>query len=167
MVNTFLPYSNYKKIAQVLDTKRLGKQRVEAKQVLNAIQKNTGWRNHPCAKMWKPYINSLKQYYNIMIDEWVKRGYVNNMKKAQIRAKKITKPWFVNNRTVNLSHQAMLVTKLPQHYKQYFKRIPKDYFKYSYVWPSNLTDEQIKQLKKNPTRAKKISLFAKKRVVKK
>lgn len=37
MVNTFLPYSNIKKSLKSLDWKRLGKQRVEAKQILGML----------------------------------------------------------------------------------------------------------------------------------
>ncbi len=38
MVNTFLPYSDFKLSAKVLDNKRLGKQRVEAQQIITLLQ---------------------------------------------------------------------------------------------------------------------------------
>jgi hypothetical protein len=41
MVNTFLPFSNFQKCAEVLDDKRLYKQIVECKQILNTILANT------------------------------------------------------------------------------------------------------------------------------
>jgi len=41
MVNTFLPYQNFRKIAKILDWKRLGKQRVEAKQIINILDNAT------------------------------------------------------------------------------------------------------------------------------
>ena len=37
-MQTFLPYPDFKKSASCLDYKRLGKQRVEGLQILNAIQ---------------------------------------------------------------------------------------------------------------------------------
>ena len=62
-MQTFLPYANYTKSAQVLDDKRLGKQRVEALQILKAIYlDNYGWKQHPCVKMWKDYPESLMMY---------------------------------------------------------------------------------------------------------
>ncbi len=53
-MQTFLPYPDFKRSAKVLDYRRLGKQRVEALQILKALQvENYGWRNHPIVKMWK------------------------------------------------------------------------------------------------------------------
>ncbi|KAL2642854.1 hypothetical protein R1flu_010441 [Riccia fluitans] len=39
-LNTFLPYSNFERSIHCLDNKRLGKQRVEAKQILNIISED-------------------------------------------------------------------------------------------------------------------------------
>ena len=52
-MQTFLPYDDFVKSAKVLDYRRLGKQRVEAMQLLKAISGQGGWRNHPAALMWK------------------------------------------------------------------------------------------------------------------
>lgn len=148
MVNTFIPYSNYKLIAKILDSKRLGKQRVEAMQILNILEgknRGTGWINHPVVKMWKGHTESLKQYYNEMVREWVRRGYRNTMKLYKIN--KPHKPWFVKCISVNLSHQASLLRKNPAYYKELFKCVPKKYLKYSYIWVGNLTIEQLKLLK--------------------
>ena len=78
-MQTFLPYSDFRKSLESLDNKRLGKQRVEAYQIISAITGRTrkdgkpykGWLNHPCSVMWKDYVNALKQYYNDCIDVWV------------------------------------------------------------------------------------------------
>ena len=64
MVNTFLPYSSFKKSVKSLDNKRLGKQRVEAKQILTALSNGGSWSNHPAALMWKGYEECLKLYIN-------------------------------------------------------------------------------------------------------
>jgi len=51
MVNTFLPHADFVKSAESLDNKRLGKQRVEAWQILQALRGNTkGWVNHPATR---------------------------------------------------------------------------------------------------------------------
>ena len=39
-MQTFLPYKSFERSVQVLDNKRLGKQRVEAFQILNVLQNN-------------------------------------------------------------------------------------------------------------------------------
>jgi hypothetical protein len=52
-VQTFLPYPDFRSTARVLDQRRLGKQRVEALQVLRGlIRPGYGWRHHPAVKMW-------------------------------------------------------------------------------------------------------------------
>ena len=78
-MQTFLPYSDFVNISKVLDYKRLGKQRVEARQILNTILNGGGWSNHPAIKMWRGYENALILYSNIMIKEWILRGYRNTM----------------------------------------------------------------------------------------
>ena len=54
-MQTFLPRESFIESNQSLDYRRLGKQRVEAKQILNVLLNRTetkGWRNHPITKMW-------------------------------------------------------------------------------------------------------------------
>ncbi len=57
-MQTFLPYSSFEKTAKVLDWRRLGKQRVEGMQIINAIGNPDakGWRNHPISIMWTAYV---------------------------------------------------------------------------------------------------------------
>lgn len=79
-MQTFLPNHSFVKSASLLDSKRLGKQRAEAKQILNALQgKSKGWRNHPATLMWYGYEPALRYYHDIMIAEWINRGYRNKM----------------------------------------------------------------------------------------
>src|SRR4051812_49870546 len=55
-MQTFLPYAGFTASAEVLDPKRLGKQRVETLQVLRGLTLPTyGWRHHPAVKMWRGY----------------------------------------------------------------------------------------------------------------
>ena len=42
-MQTFLPYADYTRTAKCLDRQRLGKQRVECKQILNALENGGGW----------------------------------------------------------------------------------------------------------------------------
>ena len=104
-MQTFLPYENFNETASVLDWKRLGKQRVEAMQIVNAIVKQTGWRHHPVVHMWTPYVPALKHYTNVMIEEWIKRGYNNTS--------------WLGNEKFHSSHRANLLRKDFLYYSQF------------------------------------------------
>jgi hypothetical protein len=59
-LQTFLPYLDFVACARVLDSRRLGKQRVEALQILRALLvPEYGWRHHPAVLMWKGYPEAL------------------------------------------------------------------------------------------------------------
>ena len=121
-MQTFLPYTDFKKIFKCLDYRRLGKQRVEAMQILNTLTNNTtkkGWKNHPAVKMWEGSEELLKLYMNLCIEEWIHRGYNNTMKFVNVDMKKIKYPvWFYWN-DIKLSHRANLIRKLPEYYSKF------------------------------------------------
>ena len=133
-MQTFLPYSNIEKSLKVLDSRRLGKQRVEAYQILNIILNRTnkkGWRNHPAVRMWKKYPNALKVYFNSAIKEWISRGYKNNMKLEKVRGKIVFPDWF-GNKKFHSSHKGNLLRKDKLFYSTFrWKESPE----LSYVWP--------------------------------
>ncbi|MBP0133773.1 MAG: MSMEG_6728 family protein [Nitrosarchaeum sp.] len=80
MVNTFLPFADFTKSAKALDYKRLGKQRVEAWQILRAsLGKTKGWVNHPITKMWRGHERALCDYGIAICKEWISRGYKDTM----------------------------------------------------------------------------------------
>jgi len=67
-MQTFLPYSSFIESVRCLDRQRLGKQRVEALQILNALNgKSKGWTNHPATKMWCGYEEALCLYKDLCI----------------------------------------------------------------------------------------------------
>jgi hypothetical protein len=77
-MQTFLPYPSFPKSAQCLDYRRLGKQRIETKQIwqtLMGVSKGKGWANHPAVLMWKGHEDALIWYGEIMCEEWIRRGY--------------------------------------------------------------------------------------------
>ena len=133
-MQTFLPYPDFEKSLRVLDSRRLGKQRVEAFQILNIILKRTktqGWKNHPAVKMWSKNPNALKLYLNISIKEWMKRGYKNNMNFEIVKGKVVMPKWFGNEK-FHSSHRANLLRKDKNHYSKFkWKESPE----MSYVWP--------------------------------
>lgn len=162
MVNTFLPYPTFQQCAEVLDNKRLGKQRVEAYQVIRILTgatKKLGWRNHPLTLLWKGNVDALKLYYNTIVEEWIKRGFKNNMKLYKI-SPYIEVPWFAKNININYSHQASLIRKYPEYYGKIFTP-PPVFLEYKYIWPKDLTDAQISELKSSASTVADISKYAK------
>jgi len=133
-MQTFLPYPDFVKSAQSLDYRRLGKQRVEALQVLRTITgQSTSWENHPTIKMWKGYENALAIYGLEVCIEWISRGYVDHLSENFINfinGKIILPPW-LGNEDFHRSHRANLVAKNPDFYIPIFGNIPFE----PYVWP--------------------------------
>src|SRR5919202_5503585 len=77
-VQTFLPYPDFAASAAALDNRRLGKQRVEALQVLRAVTRETyGWKHHPVVRMWMGYPEAVAAYGLAVCDEWVRRGWAD------------------------------------------------------------------------------------------
>jgi Pyrimidine dimer DNA glycosylase len=146
MVNTFLPYADFSKSASSLDVKRLGKQRLEARQIIRILTgevNSRGYRNHPATKMWKDNIDALKLYYNIIVKEWINRGYKNTMELYEIKNEsEITMPWWFGNQDFHYAHQASLVRKNETYYKDKFQP-PKKYLKKGYIWPKIIDGKQI------------------------
>ena len=129
-MQTFMPYHSYLQVAETLDYRRLGKQRVEAMQTHNQLTKGKGgYPHHPITKMWKGFESSLAEYTNIMITEWIARGYKNTMKyivccsdwkgKNHVECFHI-KPDWVYNGSLRLSHQSNLLRKDYEYYRHHF-----------------------------------------------
>ena len=120
-MQTFLPYKSFNESFKVLDYRRLGKQRVEAYQILNVLlgrTKTKGWVNHPATKMWKGYENALKQYHNECIEHWVARGYNNNMKFEKIEGD-IVYPHWLGDDVFHSAHRSNLLRKDKEFYSKY------------------------------------------------
>jgi len=133
-MQTFLPYESFEDSAKVLDWRRLGKQRVEGMQIINTIErpKSKGWANHPIVKMWRPYVPALKLYTNIIITEWISRGYNNNMEFYDID--NLIMPDWIGNEKFHASHRANLLRKDSEWYGQYqWDENPES----PYVWRDN------------------------------
>ena len=129
-MQTFLPYPDFEKSLQALDYRRLGKQRVEAFQILRAIRQGGGWSNHPATNMWRGHVNALKLYHNLCIDEWLQRGYQNRMKKMRITGPVCYPPWF-GREDFHAAHRSNLLRKDPEFYGRYGWLEPPDL---PYIW---------------------------------
>ena len=144
-MQTFLPYPSFRQTARILDRARLGKQRVEALQVLRAVQvPGYGWRHHPAAAMWRGYELALVAYGIEMCDEWIRQGHPDTvrpqllaafpnhlLRQRALRNRRLLPPW-LGNPQFHRSHQSALVRKDPQHYRPHFPAVPDDL---PYVWP--------------------------------
>lgn len=115
-----------------MDYRRLGKQRVEAMQLINIQEGRTKtWSNHPASRMWDGYVDALKSYCNHMIVEWKNRGYNNTMKFYSLTSPVYFPPW-MKDEAFHASHRAALLYKDYEYYKQ-FGWVEKP--ELNYVWP--------------------------------
>ncbi len=74
-MQTFLPYSDFRRSAEALDPARLGKQRVETLQILRALELfDYGWGNHPAVTMWRGHTPALVSYGLAFVDVWLREG---------------------------------------------------------------------------------------------
>ncbi|HKO85972.1 MAG TPA: MSMEG_6728 family protein, partial [Actinomycetota bacterium] len=77
-MQTFLPYPDFAASAQALDPRRLGKQRVEALQVLQGLtQPGYAWRHHPAVRMWRGHEEALGTYGVTVCRAWFALGFAD------------------------------------------------------------------------------------------
>ena len=135
-MNTFLPYPNVRSSAECLDYRRLGKQRVEARQILDILLGKTeskAWRNHPATLMWKGCEDALAQYHNAIIGEWCSRGFNNSMPFVSERNVELIHPPWWGNDNFHKSHRSNLLRKDPEWYGKFGWTEPNDLL---YFWPT-------------------------------
>lgn len=144
-MQTFLPLPDYEESARVLDYRRLGKQRVECKQILNALTgESKGWVNHPATKMWRGHEYHLILYALYICEEWCSRGYSDTLN-AWFRDKlkvarsfcdlekgALAPPW-LGQKDFHASHRSNLLRKDPDWYGQFNWPESDDM---PYVWPT-------------------------------
>lgn len=142
-MQTFLPFSSFERSAQCLDNRRLGKQRVEAYQIVRALRsgpisldgRKTPWYNHPAVRMWKGYENALIGYCLVICDEWSRRGFRDTIHdKIQTYYESdeisIAPPW-IGRFEFHRSHRSNLLRKDFDHYSKFFN----ERSDLKYVWP--------------------------------
>ena len=123
-MQTFLPFEDFNLTARVLDRQRLGKQRVECKQIFRALHNGGAWANHPAGRMWKGYSFTLLKYYYCIVEEWKRRGYKHEMMLDpfvfQMAGTEPETPYWLGMYQLHSRHRAMLVYKYSQHYARRF-----------------------------------------------
>jgi hypothetical protein len=151
-MQTFLPYPDFVASAAVLDPRRLGKQRVEALQVLRGLTvAGYGWRHHPAVRMWSGYEEALVRYGLEVCAVWTASGHADTCAaslvtgfgrerpdggvrtQGQLAAAGELPPW-LGDPAFHLSHRSALVRKDPAFYAPLFPDVPADL---PYVWPAS------------------------------
>lgn len=114
-MQTFLAYPDYKLSASVLDMKRLGKQRVEAWQIVQALTvPEYGWKNHPAVKMWRGHVPALIEYGIAICEEWRSRGYKDTMLPRFLGIRDLNNaiaPYWLGDASFHASHRSKLLFK--------------------------------------------------------
>ncbi|WP_189937467.1 MSMEG_6728 family protein [Streptomyces sulfonofaciens] len=156
-MQTFLPYPDFAATAAVLDDRRLGKQRVEALQVLRGLTvPGHGWRRHPAVRMWRGYEEALVRYGLQVCARWTSQGRADTCAASllssfagdragrpvrpqpELAADGELPPW-LGEPDFHRSHRSALVRKDPEHYAELFPGVPDDL---PYVWPVSDRDPE-------------------------
>ncbi|WBB78928.1 MSMEG_6728 family protein [Micromonospora sp. WMMD882] len=151
-MQTFLPYPDFLASARVLDQRRLGKQRVEAIQVLRGLTRpGYGWRHHPAVKMWAGYEEALVRYGLDVCAVWRAGGRADTCAatlvadlatgcglrvvrtQPELAGAGDLPPW-LGREDLHRSHRSSLLRKDPDHYRPLFGAVPDDL---EYVWPAS------------------------------
>lgn len=114
-----MPFQDFDMSAKVLDYRRLGKQRVECKQILMAINgESKGWIHHPVTKMWIGYEQHLISYAIAICKEWISRGYKDSLLPwfEQRLEGKLYKQFWKADKAFFVEHRVRLWTKDPEFY---------------------------------------------------
>jgi hypothetical protein len=142
-MQTFVPTKNHNESAKLLDRMRLGKQRVETMQIMNALlNPDKGWKQHPATKMWRGHELALLRYQQAICFEWTSRGYRDTCLEKTVAIMEAFRenvdwtndsdPDWMGNDDVHASHRSNLLRKAPDHYGQY-GWLEDDTMEY--VWP--------------------------------
>jgi hypothetical protein len=135
-MQTFLPYADFFISLHCLDNKRLGKQRVEAYQILRTIKEGRkGWSNHPAVLQWTAWPEALAFYGYEACRVWKSRGFKDSLASKFVEHL----PWgdlkyppWLDAEEYHASHRSNLLRKDKEYYSRYgwteSDNLP-------YVWP--------------------------------
>jgi hypothetical protein len=150
-MQTFLPVADFTDSARLLDSPRLGKQRVETLQILRAIElPDYGWANHPAVLMWRGRTPALVAYGLAMARMWRERGFADSTARQigefapdvvdrpqdELAAAGLLPSW-LGNEDLHRSHRSNLIAKDPAFYRSRFaERFGAEPDDLPYVWPA-------------------------------
>lgn len=143
---TFLPVPDFQEVAQLLDNKRLGAQRVEARFILRCVR-NVGGRyirflNTGYVRMWVGFVEALAIYYNAIHAEWLRRGFKEGISKVEqgvagLEQGDVDLPEWLGDQRLHATHRAALLCKDADHYGRFgWTEVPQ----VEYLWPQRRDD---------------------------
>ena len=134
---TFLPTPNFVESASMLDSKRLGNQRVEARMILRWLRNKEDYprqQNAGYTVMWRGYEDALCLYYNACCEEWARRGGRNVVcQPEKVDARRAKMPPWLGDDELHVTHRSALLHKLPGHFEQFGWDVVDP--KVDYLWP--------------------------------
>lgn len=153
-MQTFLPDPDFRRSAELLDARRLGKQRVEALQIVRALTRpGYGWQHHPAVLMWRGHLEALGRYGLEVVDRWVELGFgdtcggtiredlaaagIDGVRTQRRLARAGALPAWLGDPELHRSHRSALLRKDPAHYGPIFTDVPDDL---PYHWPVRAAD---------------------------
>lgn len=158
-MQTFLADSTFKACAEVLDNKRLNKQRLECLQIYNActgirhkadgteVGPAIGWRTHPAVRMWKRYEAFLCMYAVYISAECDARGIADNHNLKQFFTDRMLRhefkvpSWWYNlaeREKIIHTHRCNLVRKDFNFYSPRFPSVhTSQIYTTQYYWPNS------------------------------
>ena len=150
-MQTFLPVADFEDSARLLDSPRLGKQRVETLQILRAIElPDYGWASHPAVLMWRGRTPALVAYGLAMARVWRERGFADSTEiqigefaphvvgrsQQELAAAGLLPSW-LGDEELHRSHRSNLIAKDPDFYRLRFaERFGAEPEDLPYVWPA-------------------------------
>lgn len=163
----FIPYPDLFQSVQVLDFRRLGKQRLEARDIsyLGFRTQNLDlrrlynypdhqadflwkrYRNHPCVHMWVGHEDSVLYYAKLCCERWIQLGYKDTVMPKVRALSKIFPVWYrlpewFGDDAIHQSHRSNLLRKSPSYYQQFWPTEPSN-LPYKWVKSNNAKKEEL------------------------
>lgn len=149
-MQTFLPDRSFVSSMEYLDSARLGKQRIEAAQILEILldqpilpksmqckahfdRSFSNWTRHPAVLMWKGHEEWLKLYLDCCVGEWLFRGFTNAINVPKYDTDSQPHPKWWGFEAFHKSHRSNLIRKCRDHYAKYW---PDEIPNLPYFWPT-------------------------------
>lgn len=128
---TFLPFPDFAKSAEVLDSNRLIKQIAEAKWMIDALESGDNTSRtfkHPACQMWIGHESALKAYFNACLGEALEnrkfkikaydyyRWDIHEYHEFDIKSGLYDYPWWFKDERFHKAMRSRLIAKYSIHY---------------------------------------------------
>lgn len=137
-MNTYIPFPDFHKSAEVLDDRRLNRQRSDISSLLKSLTSEPDEDDHPLVKMWRGHERFLIRYGMAICFEWQSRGNADQTLEKIIEYNNVFGPetddvpeWW-GREHLHLSHQSHLLRSQPSHYRDKFPDVRDDI---PMIWP--------------------------------